>query len=133
MEKSKEKKVRDVMKRGVVTVSFDTPVSEVTRILVEEEISGVAVIAPDGEVVGVISEIDLVRVFDQNWDTLTAEDIMTSRVRTADPETTIKEAAVIMRDLNIHRLLILSLNPAYGLPVGILTARDILSAIVKPK
>jgi len=131
MEKSKEKKVRDVMKRGVVTVSFDTPVSEVARILVEEGISGVAVTAPDGEVVGVVSEIDIIRVFDQNWDTLTAEDIMTSSVRTADPETTIKEAADIMRDLNIHRLLILSLSPAYGLPVGILTTKDILSAIVK--
>ncbi|MBE0516973.1 MAG: CBS domain-containing protein [Methanophagales archaeon] len=133
MEKSKEKKVRDVMTRGVITVSFDTQVSEVARILVEKDVSGVAVIAPDGEAVGVISEIDVIKVFDQNWDTLTAEDIMSSFVRTADPETTIKDAAVIMRDLNIHRLLILSLNPAYGLPVGILTARDILSAIVKPK
>ncbi|MDI6887010.1 MAG: CBS domain-containing protein [archaeon] len=133
MEKSKEKKVRDVMKRGVVTVSFDTPVSEVARILVDKNVSGVAVTAPDGEAVGVISEIDIIRVFNQNWDTLTAEDIMSSCVRTADPETTIKDAAVIMRDLNIHRLLILSLSPAYGLPVGILTARDILSAIIKPK
>ncbi|MDI6810649.1 MAG: CBS domain-containing protein [archaeon] len=133
MEKSKEKKVRDVMKRGVVTVSFDTPVSEVARILVDKNVSGVAVIAPDGEAVGVISEIDIIKVFDQNWDTLTAEDIMSSFVRTVDPETSIKEAADIMKDLNIHRLLILSLSPAYGLPVGILTARDILSAIIKPK
>ena len=131
MEKSKEKRVRDVMTRGVVTVSFDTPVSEVARILVEEEISGVAVTAPDGEVVGVISELDLIRVFRENWNTLTAEDIMSSYVRTVDPETTIKEAADIMRDLDIHRLLILSLNPAYGVPVGILSASDILRAIVK--
>jgi predicted transcriptional regulator len=133
MEKSKEKKVRDVMTRGVIAVSFDTPVSEVARILVDKNVSGVAVTAPDGEVVGVVSEIDIIRVFDQNWDTLTAEDIMSSCVRTADPGTTIKDAAVIMRDLNIHRLLILSLNPAYGLPVGILTARDILNAIVRQK
>jgi len=131
MELVKEKRVRDVMTRGVITVSLDTPVSEVARILVEKDVSGVAVTAPDGEAVGVISEIDVIKVFDQNWNTLTAEDIMSSFVRTVNPEMSLKKAADLMRDLNIHRLLILSLSPAYGLPVGIVTARDILSAIVK--
>ncbi|RZN40368.1 MAG: CBS domain-containing protein [Methanophagales archaeon ANME-1-THS] len=131
MELSKEKRVRDIMTRGVISVSLDTSVSEVARILVEKDVSGVVVTAPDGEAVGVISEIDVIKVFDQNWDTLTAEDIMSSFVRTVDPETSIKKAADIMRDLNIHRLLILSLSPAYGLPVGIVTPRDILSAIVR--
>jgi len=131
MELSKEKMIRDVMTRGVISVPLDTPVSEVARILVEKDISGVAITAPDGEAVGVISEIDIIKVFDQNWDKLTAEDIMSSFVRTVNPETSLKKAADLMRDLNIHRLLILSLSPAYGLPVGIVTARDILSAIVK--
>jgi len=131
MELSKEKRIRDVMTRGVISVPLDTPVSEVARILVEKDISGVAITAPDGEAVGVISEIDIIKVFDQNWDKLTAEDIMSSFVRTVNPETSLKKAADLMRDLNIHRLLILSLSPAYGLPVGIVTARDILSAIVK--
>jgi predicted transcriptional regulator len=128
---SKEKRVRDVMTRGVITVSFDTTVSEIAKLLVKEEISGLAVTAPDDEVVGVISEIDLIKVFDQDWNNLTAEDIMSTFVRAIDPETTIKKAADIMRELNIHRLLILSLIPAYGVPVGILTASDILRACVK--
>jgi CBS domain-containing protein len=131
MELSKEKRIRDVMTRGVISVPLDTPVSDVVKILVEEDISGIAITAPDGEAVGVISEIDIVKVFDQNWDTITAEDIMSSFVRSVNPETSIKKAADLMRDLNIHRLLILSLSPAYGLPVGIITARDILRAIVK--
>jgi len=131
MEISKEKRVRDVMTRGVVTVPLDTPVSEIARRLVEEDISGIAVTAPDNEVMGVISEIDFIKAFDKNWDRLTAEDVMSSFVRTIDPETTIRKAADIMRDLNIHRLLILSLIPAYGVPVGILTASDILRASVK--
>ena len=131
MEISKEKRVRDVMKRGVITVSFDTPVSEIAKLLVKEEISGVAVTAPDNEVVGVISEIDVIKFFDQNWDTLTAEDVMSAFVRAIDPETTIRKAAKIMRDLNIHRLLILSVSPAPGIPIAILTASDILRASVK--
>ncbi|HUV80204.1 MAG TPA: CBS domain-containing protein [Candidatus Bathyarchaeia archaeon] len=128
---SKEKKVRDVMTRGVITVSFDTAVSETAKLLVKEGVSGIAVTAPDDEVVGVISEIDIIKFFDKDWNTLTAEDIMSTFVRTIDPETTIKKAADIMRDLNIHRLLILSLSPAYGVPIGILTASDILRASVE--
>jgi len=131
MDLSKEKRVRDVMTRGVITVALDTPVSEIAKLLVKEEVSGVAVIVPDGEVVGVISEIDIIKFFDQNWDNLTAEEVMSTFVRTIDAEMTIKKTADIMRDLNIHRLLILSLSPAYGVPIGILTASDILRASVK--
>ncbi|MBC8520632.1 MAG: CBS domain-containing protein [Methanomicrobia archaeon] len=131
MDLSKEKRVRDVMTRGVITVALDTPVSEIAKLLVKEEVSGVAVIVPDGEVVGVISEIDIIKFFDQNWENLTAEEVMSTFVRTIDAEMTIKKAADIMRDLNIHRLLILSLSPAYGVPIGILTASDILRASVK--
>ncbi len=131
MQLLKEKRVRDVMTRGVITVSFDTSVTEIAKLLVKEGVSGIAVTAPDDEVVGVISEIDLIKVFDKDWNTLTAEDVMSTFVRTIDPETTIKKAADIMRDLNIHRLLILSPIPAYGVPVGILTASDILRASVK--
>ena len=125
--------VRDVMTRGVIAVSLDTQVREIAKLMVEKDISGVAVTAPDNEVVGVIAEMDLIKVFDHDWDKLTAEDIMSSFVRTIEPETTIKEAADIMRDLNIHRLLILHRAPgrSYDVPVGILTASDILRASVK--
>ena len=128
MNISKEKRVRDVMTRGVITVPFDTPVSEIAKLLVRERISGIVVTAPNGEAVGVISEIDIIKVFEKDWDKLTAEDVMSSVVRTIDPETTLRKAAAIMRDLNIHRLVILSLKPAPGVPIGILTASDILKA-----
>ncbi|MEA1999128.1 MAG: CBS domain-containing protein [Euryarchaeota archaeon] len=133
MDFSKEKLVRDVMTRGVVTVPFDTPVSESAKLLVKEDISSIVVTAPDNEVVGVISEIDLIKVFDKDWDKLTAEEVMSTFVRTINPEMTIKKAADIMRDLNIHRLLILHKAPgrSYDVPVGILSASDILRARVK--
>ena len=131
MNISKEKRVRDVMTRGVITAPFDTPVSEIAKLLVREHISGIVVTAPNGEAVGVISEIDIIKVFDKDWDKLTAEDVMSTVVRTIDPETTLRKAAAIMRDLNIHRLVILSLKPAPGVPIGILTASDILRASIE--
>ena len=133
MDFSKEKLVRDVMTRGVVTVPFDTSISESAKLLVKGDISSIVVTAPDNEVVGVISEIDLIKVFDKDWDKLTAEEVMSTFVRTINPEMTIKKAADTMRDLNIHRLLILHKAPgrSYDVPVGILSASDILRARVK--
>jgi predicted transcriptional regulator len=131
MDISKEKKVRDVMTRGVITVSHDTPVNEIVKILVRKDISGIVVTAPDNEAVGVISGIDIIKVMDKDWGRLTAEDIMSSFVRAIDPETTLRKAADTMRELNIHRLLVLSLSPAPGVPIGVLSASDILRAIVK--
>ncbi len=131
MELSKAKKVRDVMTRGVVTVPLDTPVKEIVRILVDANISGIAVITPDGKVAGVISEIDIIKSIDHDWNLLTAEEVMSPSVRTIEPEMSLTKAAHIMNELNIHRLLVLSLSPAYGVPVGILTASGILKAIVR--
>jgi len=119
------------MTRGVVTVPLDTPVKEIVRILVDANISGIAVIAQDCKVGGVISEIDIIKSIDRDWNLLTAEDVMSSSVRTVDPEMSLTKAAHIMNELNIHRLLVLSLSPAYGFPVGILTASDILKAIAR--
>jgi predicted transcriptional regulator len=131
MDISKEKKVRDVMTRGVITVSHDTPVNEIVKILVGEDISGIVVTAPDNEAVGVISGIDIIKVMDKDWGRLTAEDIMSSFLRAIDPETTLRKAADTMKELNIHRLLVLSRSPAPGVPIGVLSASDILRAIVK--
>lgn len=54
-------RARDVMTTNVITVLEDTPVEEVARILLTRRISAVPVIDSDEQVVGVLSEGDLVR------------------------------------------------------------------------
>jgi CBS domain-containing protein len=51
--------VRDVMSTDVATVEPGTSLKEVAQILVERGISGVPVVNTDGEVLGVVSETDL--------------------------------------------------------------------------
>jgi CBS domain-containing protein len=51
--------VEDVMTTDVVTVGPDTPLKQVARQLVERRISGLPVVNDEGEVVGVVSEADL--------------------------------------------------------------------------
>src|SRR5690554_245645 len=52
---------RDVMTRKVVSVAPDTPVEEIARTLLDHRISGVPVVDANGDVVGIVSEGDLMR------------------------------------------------------------------------
>jgi CBS domain-containing protein len=54
--------VEDVMQREVVTVSPETPVRVLLRRLVSAQISGVPVVTEEGEIVGVVSTTDVVRL-----------------------------------------------------------------------
>ncbi len=54
--------VEDVMQREVVTVTPETPVRTLLKRLVSAQISGVPVVADTGEIVGVVSTTDLVRL-----------------------------------------------------------------------
>ena len=54
-------KARDIMTKEVVWVSEDMPVSEATRLLVDEMISGAPVVDEEGGIVGVISLRDIAR------------------------------------------------------------------------
>lgn len=58
----REMKVRDIMHRDVVTAHPDQTVRELTRVLAEHGISGVPVVTDSGEVLGVVSSSDVVRV-----------------------------------------------------------------------
>ncbi len=52
---------KDIMTTNVVTVTPETPVPEVARLLLDRKISGVPVVDDSGRVVGIVSEGDLMR------------------------------------------------------------------------
>jgi CBS domain-containing protein len=54
--------VKDIMQRQVVTVTPETPVRELLRRLVNEQISGVPVVTEEGDIVGVVSTTDVIRL-----------------------------------------------------------------------
>ena len=51
----------DVMVRNVITIGPKAPVSEAAKLLIENDISAVPVIDEQGDVVGILSEADLMR------------------------------------------------------------------------
>jgi acetoin utilization protein AcuB len=61
-EAIKDLKIKEFMSTGVATVTENTPVEEAARIMVDGQISGLPVVR-NGEVVGVITETDIFKVF----------------------------------------------------------------------
>ena len=63
------KTAADVMQTGVLTVDPQTPLVDVHRLFVEEEINGAPVVDETGSVIGVISSSDLLRAVEQVHET----------------------------------------------------------------
>jgi CBS domain-containing protein len=118
-------KARDVMTSPVVTARPETPVADIASLLLEKRISGVPIVGDRGEVVGIVSEVDLVRrvetgterkrsrwfetLIDPNIRAadyarsrgLCARDVMSREVISVTSETDLAEVA---RVLEVHRI-----------------------------
>ena len=53
-------KVRDIMTEAVLTVKADTSVNDVAKLLGQRDISGVPVVDDQQQVIGIITELDLI-------------------------------------------------------------------------
>jgi CBS domain-containing protein len=117
------------MTRGVVTVSIRNTCKQVTKLLNKKDFSGVCVVGDDGKAIGVISNMDILKVIGKDkWENMTVESIMTPNLETVEPTSTLIEAANIMKTKHVHRLLILS-EGGVGIsqtPIGIVSVSDIV-------
>lgn len=117
----------DVMIKDVITVTDSTPLKDVARMFIEKRITGAPVVNADGELVGVISETDIVRKTNNigAWSPSTAGQIMTKPAVTVAPNETLQRVCEMMYNRRIHRVVV-----AEGRQIrGILTTMDILRAI----
>ena len=141
-------KVSDVMTRNVLSVSPETPLKEVARILSEKRISGVPVVDGDGRVVGVLAESDIVRQEqgaerDRGRGLLgrlvegpplalearTAGEAMNSPALTVAPDDELAEAARLMTEHGVNRLPVVD---GGGALAGIVTRADLVRAFARP-
>jgi len=117
----------DVMVKDVITVSESTPIKEVTRMFSEQKITGAPVVNADGDLVGVISETDVIRKTNTigAWSPSTAGQIMTKPAVSVSPSDTLQRVCELMYNRRIHRVVVAEGSKI----VGILTTMDILRAI----
>jgi len=147
--------VAEIMDADPETVTAETDVQEVIRIMRKNELPGIPVINDGGRCVGIVTETDMVLPDDdgdlhlphyvnifggtvfleplRHWEerlkkafASTAADMMTPNPVTVEPGTSIDEAAGIIHDTGHNRLPVVD----HGRLVGVVTRVDVLGGLV---
>jgi CBS domain-containing protein len=147
-------KVSQVMTTNVLSVSPETPVSEIARLFVDNAVSGAPVVDASGHVLGVITEQDLIvrnahlhlptffgfldafvpvsgqHEFEEELRRALgtyARDVMSEHLYTVRPDADLEDAATIMVDHHVSPLPVLD----RGRLVGVISRSDIVRLMAR--
>ena len=154
---SKTRNIRALMNPDIMTVADEMTTDELARYLTEREISGAPVVDSQGHLIGVVSMTDITRTMAEPSDfassrssdfyrdvaaDLTLEDlgqryveeravivrdVMTPVIHQVPVTASVAEAARMMVDQHIHRLVVTQGKE----PVGIITSMDVLKMVAE--
>jgi predicted transcriptional regulator len=154
---SKTRNVKDLMNPDIMTVADDMTTDELARYLIEREISGAPVVDTQGNLIGVVSMTDIGRNMAEPADVesapgsgfyrdvaadltledlgqryveeraVTVRDVMTPVIYQVPVTASAAEAARLMVEQHIHRLVVTQGKE----PVGIITSLDLLKIIAE--
>ena len=119
------------MTRPAISARKDTPAKDIAFEIFYGFFSGMPVTDSDGRVIGVVTEIDLLRQISRGKDVekLTADEIMTKNPATVDITTSLDDILNIMIEKNVIRIPVTE----GGLLVGVIARRDILRYYFQPE
>jgi CBS domain-containing protein len=123
-------KVSDVMHEGVLSCDSSLGLPDAAKLMMDANMRSLVVIDAECGLAGIVSQSDMVnarllQAEGQKWNSMTIRDIMTSMVLTVTPDMTIKDAARLMIEYRIHRVVVAGDdNPC--VPVGVLSMGDVM-------
>ena len=126
MELLQRFKVRDVMKRTVISISRDTSMREAQRIMRENRISGVPV-SEDGRLFGIVSVNDIINALDNGWINDKCEDHMASNLVVLEAGMPLAYALRYFNNYTYGRFPVLDASRKL---VGIISQRDVMKALL---
>ena len=125
----------DYMITDVITFKADQEITDVTETIIKRKISGAPVVNNEGEIIGIITEKDCLRViYDEKYHNLfpnqgKVTNYMSKKVVTVDYNIKINELASLFMKSNFRRYPVLK----NGKMVGVISRRDVLKACKKIK
>lgn len=124
-------KAGQVMKAPVLATTPRASVRDIAAQLVSNEISGMPVAEPNGNVVGIITEADIIRAITEGkkLETLIAQDIMSTDPVCVGMETPLEGLTKILKEYHIMRVPVTE----KGKLVGIISRRDVIKAVLEPE
>ena len=111
--------VGEIMTRDVLVASPDMLVEDVAKLLAFHNITGMPVEGWDGQLVGIVSEADVIGKLG-----VTVDDVMTREVISVTEETPIEDVAKLMTERRIRRVPVM----AGSVVAGIVSRADIVRA-----
>jgi CBS domain-containing protein len=115
----------DVMSTNLVSVSPETRIGDAARKMVDSDVGAAIVLAPGDELVGVITERDLMRCVSEGIEpNRPVSDRMTRHVLTASPTTELAEAMALMVDGHFRHLPVVNED---GNVIGLASMRDLMA------
>ena len=137
-------RLRDIMKRDVVSAAPDLTIREAMELLSERHVSGAPVV-DRGKVVGIFSATDILALLADLNDTtpsltfrrrggrttpledVTVDEVMTRKVQSLPPDCLVDEAAILMGEKQIHRVLVMQGDVL----LGIVSTSDVARAVAE--
>jgi len=146
-------RAKDIMTVDPITVTPETTIDEAAKIMSEEHISGLPVVNSEGEMIGIITEGDLLGkhktisppgyieflggiIYTESQENFyrrlkqyvayEVKELMSTEVTTITPETEIEEIATIMDKENIKRLPVVKERKL----VGIVSRADLIRTLL---
>ena len=117
--------VGSVMTRCPVSVPAGAPFATVAAILAHRRIGAVPVVDRNGQLIGVVSEADLIGGRDGAG--VTARELMTEAVRTVSEDATLPAVARLLAAAGVRRLFVTE----HGRLIGVLSRRDLLTTYLR--
>lgn len=115
---------------AVISITPESTVPDIASLITSRKIGAVIVLAEDGSLAGIVSERDVVRAIAQKGAAalqLTAEAIMTKKVTTATPATTVDQAMATMDHGYFRHLPVVD----GGALVGVISVRDVVRGYIQ--
>jgi CBS domain-containing protein len=118
-------RVRDAMHQGIISVSPDTNLRELARLMAQRRVHAIAISSGGGRPLGIVSALDVVAALASGADRSAGQFAATELV-TVSARERLDRAAQLMAEHDLSHLVVTDAGSGY--PSGVLSTLDVIAA-----
>jgi CBS domain-containing protein len=118
---------------GVIACPANATLFDAARMMDEEDISSIILVDDEGYLRGILTRTDILRAAlerPDHWQTCSCPEWMTKEVVTVPPTASLEDAARLLQQKHIHRVVVAEDDGKGLIPLAVLSASDIIYHLV---